>query len=258
VLQGPATALRWELPEKLPMQLPTRAALGAVGGERELSSIHRRPIGARSLMVGRAPGNWRRSTAPPSSDVSGARQQLVRHRTRRLPFSVQTVPVIICECCPILLPMSDPVGAPDAPSSESATRMAARPLAMPGVVPAADVVQWRHDLSQTAAQWGAYRDMRADSTSVRSAGHLDRASADASSTGSAAPSADTSADSTQARGSAEGPTIVGVRSGTVLDQKLVAELRTVAARTDIAQRVLTILEPGQGPGSPAAAGRHGR
>ncbi|MFZ1491668.1 MAG: hypothetical protein WAS51_17145 [Ilumatobacteraceae bacterium] len=55
---------------------------------------------------------------------------------------------------------------------------------------------------------------------------------------------------------AEGPTIVGLRSGTLLDPKLVAELRAVAARTDIAQRVLTILEPGQGPKSPAAAGRH--
>lgn len=56
----------------------------------------------------------------------------------------------------------------------------------------------------------------------------------------------------------ERPTTVGLRSGTVLDPKLVAELRAVAARTDIAQRVLTILEPGQGPSSPAVAGRHGR
>lgn len=38
--------------------------------------------------------------------------------------------------------------------------------------------------------------------------------------------------------------IVGVRSGTVLDPKLMSELRAVAARTEIAQRVLTILEPG--------------
>ena len=37
----------------------------------------------------------------------------------------------------------------------------------------------------------------------------------------------------------------------------VAELRAVAARTDIAQRVLTILEPGQGPKSPVAARRYG-
>ena len=65
-------------------------------------------------------------------------------------------------------------------------------------------------------------------------------------------------DSTQARRSTEGPTIVGVRSGTVLDPKLVAELRAVAARTDVAQRVLAILEPGQGSKSPAEAGRHGR
>ncbi|MEZ5222209.1 MAG: hypothetical protein R2743_12000 [Ilumatobacteraceae bacterium] len=65
-----------------------------------------------------------------------------------------------------------------------------------------------------------------------------------------------SADSTSTL--AEGPTIVGVRSGTVLDPKLVAALRAVAARTDIAHRVLTILEPGHGPKSPAAAGRHGR
>jgi hypothetical protein len=56
----------------------------------------------------------------------------------------------------------------------------------------------------------------------------------------------------------ERPTIVGLRSGTVLDPKLVAALRAVAGRTDIAQRVLTILEPGQGSGSPAAAGRRGR
>ena len=55
-----------------------------------------------------------------------------------------------------------------------------------------------------------------------------------------------------------GPTIVGVRSGTVLDPELVAELRAVAARIDVAQRVLTILEPVQAPTSPAAAGRHGR
>jgi hypothetical protein len=58
--------------------------------------------------------------------------------------------------------------------------------------------------------------------------------------------------------STERPTIVGVRSGTVLDPKLVAEFRTVAARTDIAQRVLTIIEPGQEPKPPAAAGRHAR
>ena len=58
--------------------------------------------------------------------------------------------------------------------------------------------------------------------------------------------------------STERPTIVGARSGTVLDQKLVAELLAVAARTDIAQRVLTILEPGQVPGSPAAPGGRGR
>jgi hypothetical protein len=44
----------------------------------------------------------------------------------------------------------------------------------------------------------------------------------------------------------------------VLDPELVAELRAVAARTDIAHRVLMILEPGQGLKSPAAAGQHGR
>jgi putative aminopeptidase FrvX len=58
--------------------------------------------------------------------------------------------------------------------------------------------------------------------------------------------------------STEGPTVVGVRSGTLLDPELVAELRAVAARNDIAQRVLTILEPGHGPKSPAAAGRRER
>jgi hypothetical protein len=52
------------------------------------------------------------------------------------------------------------------------------------------------------------------------------------------------------------PTIF--RSGIALDPKLVAAFRVVAARTDIAQRVLTILEPGQGPKSPVAADRHGR
>jgi hypothetical protein len=88
----------------------------------------------------------------------------------------------------------------------------------------ADDDRRRHDLSQIAAQRGAYRDMRADSVST----------------------------------STERPRIVGVRSGTVLDPKLVAALRAVAARTDIAHRVLTILEPGQGTKSPAAAGRHGR
>ncbi len=99
--------------------------------------------------------------------------------------------------------------------------------------------------------------MRTSSTSVRFMGHVDRASAGESSTGPAVPSAGTSADSTQAQWSTAGLTIVGLRSGTVLDPKLVAELRAVAARTDIAQRVLTILEPSQGPMSPAAAGRHG-
>jgi hypothetical protein len=143
--------------------------------------------------------------------------------------------------------MNDSVGAPTAPSSESATRMAAGPLATPDVVPATDEVRWCHDLSQVAAQRGAYSDMRSDSTSVRSTGHLNRASTGKSSTGSAAPSAGTATDPTQAQRSTERPTIVGLRSGTVLDPELVAELRAVAARTDVAQRVLTILEPGQGP-----------
>jgi len=101
--------------------------------------------------------------------------------------------------------------------------MAADPLATPGVVPAADGARRCCDLSQIAAQRGAYRDMRVDSTPRP----------------------------------AESPTIVGVRSGTVLDPKLVAELRAVAGRTDIAQRVLTILEPGQGPKSSVSAARHG-
>lgn len=124
-------------------------------------------------------------------------------------------------------------------------------------LPVAKDVSSCHGLSQVAAQRGAYRDMRADSTSVRTLGHLDDASAETSSTSPAAPSADTSADSPQARGSTEGLTIVGVRSGTVLDPKLVAELRAIAGRTDIAQRVLTILEPSQGPASRVTAGRRG-
>lgn len=143
-------------------------------------------------------------------------------------------------------------------SSEWAALMAAGPLATLGVVPAADEVRWCHDLSHVAAQRGEYTDMHTSSTSDRSAGHLTRACADASSTGPAAPSAGTSADAAQARRSTGGPTIVGPRSGTVLDPELVAELGALAARIDIAQRVLTILEPVQGPKSPAAAGRHGR
>ena len=99
-----------------------------------------------------------------------------------------------------------------------------------------------HDLSQIAAQRGAYRDMRADSTSVRSMGDLDDAYAGASSTSPAAVSAGTSAGGAQARWPTESPRIVGLRSGTVLDPKLVAELQAVAARADIAHRVLTILE----------------
>jgi hypothetical protein len=61
------------------------------------------------------------------------------------------------------------------------------------------------------------------------------------------------ADSTS--GPTEVPTIVGIRSGRVLDPNLVAALRAVAARSDVAHRVLTILEPVQAPTSPAAAGR---
>ena len=84
--------------------------------------------------------------------------------------------------------------------------------------------------------------MRADSTSVRSMGDLDDAYAGASSTSPAAVSAGTSAGGAQARWPTESPRIVGLRSGTVLDPKLVAELQAVAARADIAHRVLTILE----------------
>lgn len=100
-----------------------------------------------------------------------------------------------------------------------------------------------HELSQIAAQRGAYRDMRADSISVRSAGHLDRACTGKLTTGPEVPSAGTSTTSARTLGSIERQSIVGARSGTVLDPKLVAELLAVAARTDIAQRVLTILEP---------------
>lgn len=100
-----------------------------------------------------------------------------------------------------------------------------------------------HDLSQIAAQRGAYRYMHADSTSVRSTGHLDDAPAGASSTSQAASSAGASTGSARTLRSTERQSIVGARSGTVLDPKLVAELLAVAARTDIAQRVLRILEP---------------
>jgi len=105
--------------------------------------------------------------------------------------------------------MNDSVGAPSAPSTECAKRMAAGPLANSDVAPVAEDDRRWHDLSQIAAQRGAYKDMRADSTSRPT----------------------------------DGPTIVGLRSGTLLDPKLVTELRAVAGRTDIAQRVLTILEP---------------
>jgi hypothetical protein len=115
-----------------------------------------------------------------------------------------------------------------------------------------------HDLSQIAAQRGAYKDMRADSTSVRTMGHLDDTPARAASTSPAAPGAGTSADASQAGWSTDGARIVGLRSGTLLDPELVAELRAVAARTDIAHRVLTILEPGQNLRPPVAAGRQGR
>jgi hypothetical protein len=133
--------------------------------------------------------------------------------------------------------------------------MAADPLAAPGVVPAADRARRSCDLSQMAAQRGAYRDMRTSSTSVRSAVPKGRASADAPSTSPAASSSGTSADAALARWSTEGARIVGLRSGTVLDPKLVADLRAVAARTDIAQRVLTILEPGARPMSAVASRR---
>jgi hypothetical protein len=101
--------------------------------------------------------------------------------------------------------------------------MTASPFANSVNASVADDGRRRHDRSQIAAQRGAYRDMRADSTSR----------------------------------STDRPTIVGVRSGAVLDPKLVAALRAVAARTDIAHRVLTILEPGQGPKSPVTAGPRG-
>jgi hypothetical protein len=42
----------------------------------------------------------------------------------------------------------------------------------------------------------------------------------------------------------DGATLVGVRSGVALDASVVAELRAVAARADVAYRVLAILEPG--------------
>ena len=101
--------------------------------------------------------------------------------------------------------------------------MAAGPFANSVIASVAEDDRRRHDLSQIAAQRGAYKDMRADSTSRPT----------------------------------DSSSIVGVRSGTVLDPKLVAELRAVAGRTDIAQRVLTILEPSQGPASPVTAGRRG-
>jgi hypothetical protein len=61
-----------------------------------------------------------------------------------------------------------------------------------------------------------------------------------------------------ASSSAETAAIVGVRSGTVLDPKLVAALRAVAARSEVVHRVLAILEPIHAPTSRAPADRHGR
>jgi len=87
---------------------------------------------------------------------------------------------------------------------------------------------------------------------------MDRASADASTADPAAPSAGTSADSPAARRSTDSSSIVGVRSGTVLDPKLVATFRAAAARTDIAHRVLMILESGQGSKPLASARQHRR
>jgi hypothetical protein len=73
-------------------------------------------------------------------------------------------------------------------------------------------------MSHGASQRGAYRGMRSDPT------------------GTTAASA----------------TIAGVRSGIVLDPVLVAALRAVAARADVAHRVLAILEPGGEPIAPPA------
>ncbi len=74
--------------------------------------------------VGRNSSSARNSPVKPR--LEGA------HRPSRLPRIVHTVPVIICECCPILLPMNDSVGARPAPSSQSAKRMAASPVADTG------------------------------------------------------------------------------------------------------------------------------
>jgi hypothetical protein len=51
--------------------------------------------------------------------------------------------------------------------------------------------------------------------------------------------------------------LVGVHSGIVLDLELVATLRAVAARADVAQRVLSIVEPDAGT-TMAVTGRPGR
>lgn len=77
-------------------------------------------------------------------------------------------------------------------------------------------------LSHGLRQRGAYRDMRADTS----------------------------------RTPADGPALVGPLAGTVLDPDLVAALRAVAARVDVAHRVLAILEPGGEPiASPAVPTR---
>ena len=56
---------------------------------------------------------------------------------------------------------------------------------------------------------------------------------------------------------AGGARLVGVRSGIVLDPELVATLRAVAAPAEIAQRVLSIVEPDAST-TMAVTGRPGR
>jgi hypothetical protein len=51
---------------------------------------------------------------------------------------------------------------------------------------------------------------------------------------------------------AAGAALVGVRSGIVLDLDLMAALRVVAARAEVAHRVLALLEPGGEPTAPPA------
>ena len=96
--------------------------------------------------------------------------------------------------------------------------------------------------------------MGSHSTSPESTEFTGRLSADAtSSSRRAAASAATSTGRLESPKVTEVSAVLGLRFGTSLEPDLVATLRAVAERADIAHRVLTILESGQGSKSSAVA-----